>query len=54
MMIEVIGIHRLGRFELELEFSDGTVGVRDFASVLQKSGPMVEPLKDRPTSHESS
>src|SRR5437899_13035290 len=47
MMIEVIGIRRLGDFKLELEFSDGTVGVRDFGSILQKSGPMVEPLKDR-------
>jgi Protein of unknown function (DUF2442) len=46
MMIEVIGIRRLGDFKLELEFSDGTVGVRDFASILQKSGPMVEPLKE--------
>jgi hypothetical protein len=30
MMIEVIGIRRLGGFMLELEFSDGTVGGRDF------------------------
>ena len=46
MMIEVIGIRRLGDFKLELEFSDGTVGARDFAAILQKSGSMVEPLKD--------
>jgi hypothetical protein len=46
MMIDVIGVRRLGGFKLELEFSDGTVGVRDFGAILQKSGPMVEPLKD--------
>jgi len=45
-MIEVIGIRRPCGFMLELEISDGTVGVRDFGSILQKSGPMVEPLKD--------
>jgi hypothetical protein len=46
MMIEVIGIRRLGGFKLELEFSDGAVGARDFGSIVQKSGPMAEPLKD--------
>jgi hypothetical protein len=45
-MINVIRLRRLGEFKLELEFSDGTVGVRDFESVLQRSGPMVQPLKD--------
>ena len=45
-MIDVIGIRRLGGYKLEIEFSDGTVGVRDFAFVAKKSGPMVEPLKD--------
>lgn len=46
MMIDVIGVRPLGGHKLEVEFSDGTVGVRDFASVAQKSGPMAEPLKD--------
>jgi Protein of unknown function (DUF2442) len=46
MMIDVIGICRLGVFKLELEFSDGTVGVWDFGSILRRCGPMVEPLKD--------
>lgn len=45
-MIDVIGVRRLGGYTLEIEFSDGTRGVRDFASVLQRTGPMVEPLKD--------
>jgi hypothetical protein len=46
MMIEIIGIRRLGGVKLELEFSDSTVGVWDFRSILQRCGPMVEPLKD--------
>jgi hypothetical protein len=45
-MIDVIGIRRLSDYRLEIEFSDGTVGVRDFSFVKSKSGPMVEPLKD--------
>ncbi len=46
MMIDVISIRRLGGFKLEVKFSDGTTGVRDFAFVREKSGPMAEPLKD--------
>jgi hypothetical protein len=46
MMIEVIVVRRLGGFKLELEFSDGTVGARDFESLLQRTGPMIAPLKD--------
>ena len=45
-MIDVIGFRRLGGYELELEFSDGMIGVRDFGFVRQKTGPMAEPLKD--------
>ena len=47
MMIDVIGIKSLGGHRLEIEFSDGTVGVRDFAEIFsKKTGPMAEPLKD--------
>jgi Protein of unknown function (DUF2442) len=45
-MIDVIGVRSVGGHKLEIEFSDGAVGVRDFADVLKKSGPMAEPLKD--------
>jgi hypothetical protein len=45
-MIDVIGVRPLGGHKLEIEFSDDTVGVREFASIAEKSGPMVEPLKD--------
>ena len=46
MMIEIIGIRRLGGFKLELEFSDGTIGTRDFELILQRTGEMIAPLKD--------
>ena len=47
MMIDVIGVKSLGGHRLEIEFSDGTIGVRDFAaSFKEKTGPMAEPLKD--------
>jgi Protein of unknown function (DUF2442) len=45
-MIEVIGVRPLGDFKLEVEFSDATIGVRDFAFIREKTGPMAEPLKD--------
>jgi hypothetical protein len=46
MMIDVIGVRALGDYKLEIEFSDGTIGVRDFASVTEKTGAMAAPLKD--------
>jgi hypothetical protein len=45
-MIDVIGLRRLGDFKLGIEFSDGTTGTRDFALILQRTGPMIAPLKD--------
>ena len=46
MMIDVTAVRPLGDFRLEIEFSDGTTGVRDFRFVTEKTGPMAEPLKD--------
>ena len=45
-MIDVVRVRRLGGYRLEIEFSNGTVGMRDFSQLLQWTGPMVEPLKD--------
>jgi Protein of unknown function (DUF2442) len=45
-MIDVIRVHPLGGHRLEIEFSDGTAGVHDFASIADKTGPMAGPLKD--------
>jgi hypothetical protein len=46
MTIDVIGVRSLGAHKLEIEFSDGTIGVRDFSFVAGKSGSLVEPLKE--------
>jgi hypothetical protein len=46
MMIDVIGVRSLGGHRLEIEFSDGTIGVRNFAFVRDKTGPMAAPPKD--------
>jgi hypothetical protein len=46
MMIDVVRVRHLGEFKLEIEFSDGTAGIRDFALIHEKKGPMAEPLKD--------
>jgi hypothetical protein len=46
MAIDVIGLRRLGSFKLELKFSNGTIGARDFESILQRTGEMIAPLKD--------
>jgi hypothetical protein len=45
-MIDVTRVRKLGGHKLEIEFSDGTVGERDFGFVADKIGPMIEPLKD--------
>ena len=45
-MIDVIGVRLLGGYRLEIEFSDGTIGLRDFSSICKKTGSMAEPLKE--------
>jgi len=45
-MIDVIGVKRLGDYRLEIAFSDGTVGTRDFSELTSRTGEMVQPLKD--------
>ena len=46
MTVDVVKVRPLGGHKLEVEFSDGSVGVRDFAAISQKTGSMAEPLKD--------
>jgi len=46
MIIEVREARHLGNYRLRVEFSDDTVGERDFAFLARESGPMVEPLRD--------
>jgi hypothetical protein len=45
-MIDVIGVRPLGGHTLEIKFSDGSTGVRNFTFVRDKTGSMAEPLKD--------
>jgi len=46
MVIDVIGVRPLGDHKLEIEFSDGTIGERDFSFIVEKTGSMAQPLKD--------
>jgi len=46
MLIKVRTAKPLGDYRLMVEFSDDTVGERDFSFIRGRSGPMVEPLKD--------
>jgi hypothetical protein len=45
-LIKVTKAEPLGGHRLRLQFSDGSIGERDFADVVSGSGPMLEPLRD--------
>jgi hypothetical protein len=45
-MIDVIDLKRLGNHRLEIVFSDGSCGVRDFADIVAHEGEMVRPLRE--------
>jgi len=45
-MIDVVSVKVLGGYTLWVAFSDGSVGVHDFASTAARDGEMVRPLKD--------
>ncbi len=44
-MIKVIAAHYLGDFRLALKFSDGAAGEFDGQAILQRSGPLLDPLR---------
>jgi hypothetical protein len=46
MLIKVRKAKPLGGHRLAIEFSDDTIGERDFSSIVSESGSMLEPLKD--------
>ncbi len=46
MMIKVRRTRPLDGYRLLVEFSDDTVGERDFSFIIGEAGPMLEPLKD--------
>lgn len=45
-MIKVIAAHYLGDFRVTLEFSDGIVGEFDGRTLLMRTGPLLEPLRE--------
>ena len=45
-MIKIAKIKSLGGYRLRATFSDGMAGDFDFSTIVQSSGPMVEPLRD--------
>ncbi len=46
MLTKIKHLERLDGFRVRVVFSDGTNGVHDFTSLVNESGPMVEPLRD--------
>jgi hypothetical protein len=46
MLIKVRKAKIVGDFRLAVEFSDDTIGERDFSFIKSESGPMLEPLKE--------
>jgi Protein of unknown function (DUF2442) len=46
MMIKVRTAKALGDYRLQVEFSDDTIGERDFYFIMSETGPMLEPLRD--------
>ena len=45
-MIKIIRVQVLNDFQLQLEFSDGSNGWFDGRALLQRTGPLLEALRD--------
>lgn len=45
-MIKLIEVRYQGEFQMALRFSDGKEGILDGRILLQRSGPLLEPLRD--------
>ena len=46
MLAKVTYLEKLGGFRLRVSFTAGSIGEHDFGSIVNESGPMVEPLRD--------
>jgi hypothetical protein len=46
MLIKVRTAKPLGGYRLAIEFSDDTIGERDFCYIASETGPLLGPLKD--------
>jgi hypothetical protein len=45
-VVDVLDVESRGGYRLFLRFSNGTEGERDFSTMIEEGGPMVEPLRD--------
>lgn len=45
-MIKIVAARHLGDYKVMLEFSDGAEGEFDGRTLLARSGPLLEPLRD--------
>jgi hypothetical protein len=45
-LVQVVRVRAIGDYRLEVAFSNGAVGVRDFADMIAEGGEMVVPLHD--------
>jgi Protein of unknown function (DUF2442) len=46
MLTKIRRLEKIGGFRLRVHFGDGSVGEHDFSSMVNETGPMVEPLRD--------
>jgi hypothetical protein len=46
VLVKILAIEPLGGHRLRVSFSDGSIGVHDFGSLVAEGGPMIEPLHD--------
>jgi hypothetical protein len=46
LLNKVTGIEPLGGFRLRLRFKDGAVAEHDFAPLVARPGPLLDPLRD--------
>ena len=45
-MIKLIEVRYRGNFQIALRFSDGREGIFDGRALLQRNGPLLDPLRD--------
>ncbi len=45
-MIKILQADYLGGFQVRLAFADGAVGLYDAHALLERQGPLLEPLRD--------
>lgn len=46
MLSKITRFEKVGGFRLRVHFGDGSMGEHDFGSIVNETGPMIEPLRD--------